>query len=292
MAHCQVHASYGTMTSACHLAMCHAVPRPVQHINISYSITTSVFQLSMCHAVPQPVYFNWQCVMGTTTSALHLTMCHTGWGTAWHIVRCKALVVVPHSTLPGEIHWLWYRIANCQLKYTGCGTASIYLTVPQPVYFSCQCVMRYHNQCISTGNVLCGTTTSALHLTMCHAVPQPVYFNWQFVHWLWYRIANYQLKYTVCGTSWHIVRCKALDQCISTGNMLCGTTTNVFHLAVCYAVPQSVYFTWQCVMRYHNQCISAGNVASGCGTAWHIAMWMSLVMVPYDTLPGERHWTW
>jgi hypothetical protein len=33
-------------------------------------------------------------------------------------------------------------------------------TVPQPVPFAWQCVMRYHDHCISPGNVLCGTTTN------------------------------------------------------------------------------------------------------------------------------------
>jgi hypothetical protein len=42
------------------------------------------------------------------------------------------------------------------------------------------------------------------------------------------------------------------NQCISPGNMLYGTTTSPFHLAMCHAVPRPVYFTWQCVMRYHN----------------------------------------
>jgi hypothetical protein len=45
--------------------------------------------------------------------------CCTGCGTVWHIARLKALVVVLHSILPGERHWLWYRIRHCQVKYTG-----------------------------------------------------------------------------------------------------------------------------------------------------------------------------
>jgi hypothetical protein len=71
-------------------------------------------------------------------------------------------------------------------------------TVSQPVNFTWQCVIRYHNQCISPGNVLCGTTTSAFHLAMCHAVPRPV----------------------------------------QPSNISYGTTTSVFHLAMCYTVPQ------------------------------------------------------
>ena len=78
------------------------------------------------------------------------------------------------------------------------------------------CVIWYHDQCISHGNVSYGTTTSAFHLAMWHAVPgpvqpsnisctvpQPVPFTWQ------------------CGIWYH-------DQCISPDNVLCGTTTNVY----------------------------------------------------------------
>ena len=94
--------SYGTTTSVFHLAMWHAVPRPVQPSNMSY-VPLRVyftwqcamryhdqFNLAMCHVVPQPVYFTWQCVMryhnqclspgsvscGTTTSVFHLEMCY------------------------------------------------------------------------------------------------------------------------------------------------------------------------------------------------------------------------
>jgi hypothetical protein len=28
------------------------------------------------------------------------------------------------------------------------------------------------------------------------------------------------------------------------------------------------------------------------GTIWHTARWKALVVVPYDTLPGERRWSW
>jgi hypothetical protein len=114
--------SYGTTTSAFHLAMCHTVPRPVKPSNMSYGTTTSVFHLAMCHTVPQPVYFTWQCGMRYHDQC-NLAMCHM---------------------------------------------------VPQPVCFTWQCVLQYHNQCISPGNVLYGTTTSAFHLAMWHAVPGPV----------------------------------------------------------------------------------------------------------------------
>jgi hypothetical protein len=49
----------------------------------------------------------------------HCQVKYTGCGTAWHIARCNTLVVVPHDTLPGEIYWLWYRMAHCQVKGTG-----------------------------------------------------------------------------------------------------------------------------------------------------------------------------
>jgi starvation-inducible outer membrane lipoprotein len=129
--------------------------------------------------------------------------------------------VVPHNTLQAEIHWLWvFQLAMCY-------------AVPQPVYFTWQCVMRYHNQCPSPDNVSCGTTTSAFHLAMCHAVPRPV----------------------------------------QPSNMSYGTTTSVFHLGMSHTVPQPVYFSWQCVMRYHNQCISPGNVLCGTATSvFHLAM--------------------
>jgi hypothetical protein len=39
--------------------------------------------------------------------------------------------------------------------------------VPRPVYFTWQCAMRYHNQCLSPGNVACGTTTSGLLQRFC-----------------------------------------------------------------------------------------------------------------------------
>jgi hypothetical protein len=115
-----------------------------------------------------------------------------------------------YDTLPAEIHWLWYHKTHCQVKYTGRGTVlpgeirwlwyrmtMLYGTttsvfhlvmryaVPQPVYFTWQCVIRYHDQCILPGNVLCGTTTSVFHLAI--------------IHWSWYRITHCQLKYTGCG---------------------------------------------------------------------------------------------
>ena len=117
-------------------------------------------------------------------------------------------------------------------------------TVPQPVYFTWQCVIWYHNQCISPGNVLCGTATSVFHLAMCHTVPRPVPFTWQCV-----MRYNDQYNLAMCHTvpqpvysSWQCVM-RYHIQCISAGNVLYGTTTNVFHLAMCYAVPRPMSFT-------------------------------------------------
>jgi hypothetical protein len=41
-----------------------------------------------------------------------------------------------------------------------------------------------------------------------------------------------------------------------------GTTTSVFHLAMCHTVPRPVSFTWQCVIRYHDQKISMSSFKS------------------------------
>jgi hypothetical protein len=98
---------------------------------------------------------------------------------------------------------------------------------------------------------------------------------------LWYRMTYCQVKYSGCGTVRHIARlhwswyawhcqvkgtgrCAALH--IARWNILVvkmchGTTTSASQLAMCHMVPRPVYFTWQCAMRYHNQCLSPGNVA-------------------------------
>jgi hypothetical protein len=175
--------------------------------NVLCGTTTSVFQLAMCYAVPQPMYFTWQCAMryqnqcispgnvlcGTWYHITHFQMKYTGCGTVSHIAR---------------MHWSWCSMTHCQVKGTGRGTHSTLFhlkmchAVPQPVYFSWQCVMRYHSLCISPGNVLCGTRTSVFHLAMCHAAPQPMYCSWQCIHC--------QVKYTGCDTVWHTTRWNTL----------------------------------------------------------------------------------
>ena len=72
---------------------------------------------------------------------------YTGHGTVWHNARWNTLVVVPHNTMPGEIHGLWYRITHCQVKYTGRGTVwhitrwntlvvVLYNTLPGEIHWS------------------------------------------------------------------------------------------------------------------------------------------------------------
>ena len=151
----------------------------------------------MCHTVPRPVHRTWQCVIwyhdqcilhgnvsyGTTNSVFHLAMCHT---------------------MPDQCN-----LAICH-------------TIPQPVYFTWQCVMRYHDQC---------------NLAICYAVPQPVPFTWRCV-------MRYPDQYNLAI---HVIRYH--NQCITPGNVLCGTTTSVFHLAICHTVTR--------------QCIPPGNVLCG-----------------------------
>jgi hypothetical protein len=65
--------------------------------------------LAICHTVPQPVYLTWQYAIRYHNQCLSPgnVSCDTGCGTAWHIAR---------------LHFSWYRIKHCQVKYTDCGT--------------------------------------------------------------------------------------------------------------------------------------------------------------------------
>jgi TPP-dependent trihydroxycyclohexane-1,2-dione (THcHDO) dehydratase len=135
--------------------------------------------------------------------------------------------------------------------------------VPQPVYFTWKCAIRYHNQCI-------------WHIARWKALVVVTYDTLPGeTHRLWYHITHCQVKYTGCGTVWHIAmwntwQCviRYHDQCISHGNVSYGTTTSVFHLAMYHMLPRPVPFIWQCVLRYR------------------------LVVVLHSTLPGEIHWLW
>jgi hypothetical protein len=119
-------------------------------------------------------------------------------------------------TVPQPVYFTW----QCGMRYHDQWNLAMCHAVPQPVYFTWQCVIRYHNQSLSPSNMSYGTTTSVFHLAICYAVPRPVPFTWQ------------------CVMLHH-------DQC---------------NLAICLTVPQPVYFIWKCVMWYHNQCISPCNV--------------------------------
>ena len=176
----------------------------------------------MCHTVPRPVHRTWQCVIwyhdqctspgimsyDTTTSVFHLAMYYA-------VPRPAQPSNMLYGTTTSAFTW------RCVMRYPDQYNLAIYI-----IRYHNQCItpgnvhMRYHNQCISPGNMSYSTTTSAFHLAMCHAVPRPV----------------------------------------QPSNMSYGTTTNVFHLAMwhtvpqpvpftwqCHAVPRPVYFTWQCV---------------------------------------------
>jgi hypothetical protein len=65
-------------------------------------------------------------------------------------------------------------------------------TVPRPVPFIWQCVIRYHNQCNMTmrhtvprpvqhDNAPYGNTNSVFHMAICHTLPRPVSFTWRCV---------------------------------------------------------------------------------------------------------------
>jgi hypothetical protein len=137
-----------------------------------------------------------------------------------------------------------------------------YYVVPQPVYFTWQCAIRYHNQCLSPDNVSC--------------LRQPMYFSWQCVIWyhdqylspgkLWYHITHFQMKYTGCGTVRHIARLHwswcSITHCHVkyTG---CGTVWHITRWNTLVVIPYDILlgerdwlwyritpvpFTWQRVM--------------------------------------------
>jgi hypothetical protein len=266
------------------------VPRPVPPSNMSNGTTTSVFHLTICHTVSQPGTVRYIAMLHW--SWYRMTHCQgkgTGHGAIWYIVRWNTLVVVPHDTLSGERH--------CYDTKTSAFHLAMCHTVPPRVYFTWQCAMRYHKQCLSPDNVSCGlvvvphdTLSGERHclgyrIAHCQVKYTGCGTAWHIVrwntlvlvphstlpgeiHWLWYRIAHWELTCTACGTVWHIARWYTL---------VVGTINNVFQLAMCYAVPQLTYFTWQCIMRYHNQCISPVNVPCGTTTsAFHLAMYHTL----------------
>ena len=169
--------------------------------------------------------------------------------------------------------------------------------VPQPVPFTWQCVMWYHDQCISPGNMLYGTTTSVFHLAICYTVPQPVHFTWQCVM-RYHDQCNLTLCHTVPQPVYFTWQCvmRNHNQCISPGNVSYGTTTSAFHLAMCHVVPRPVQpsnmsygittgvFHLAMCHRYHNQCISHGNVLCDTTTnVFHLAMCYAVPRPVYFT---------
>ena len=169
------------------------------------------------------------------------------------------------------------------MRYHDQCNLAICLTVSQPVYFTWQCVMRYLKQCLSPDNVSCCTTTNVFHLTMCYAVLQPVYFSWQCS--MWYHnqcLSPCNVTYGTMLSAFHMAMCHTLPrpvpftwQCVVRYHNQCNmtirhmvprpvehdnapydNTTSVFHMAKCHTVPRPVSFTWQSVIRYHDQCLS------------------------------------
>ena len=122
----------------------------------------------MCYTVPPPMYFTWQFLYDTTTSAFHLAMCHT-------VPR-----TVQPSNMTNGITTGIFHLAMCHM-------------VPRPVYFTWHYVIRYHDQCISPCNMSYVTTTSVFHLAMYHTVPvfqlgpfRPPFFKWRPVPFSWH----------------------------------------------------------------------------------------------------------
>jgi hypothetical protein len=89
-----------------------------------------------------------------------------------------------------------------------------------------------------------------------------------------------QVKGTGRGTVWHIARWKAL-------------------VVVPYdTLPGERHWSWYRMTHYHMKGTGHGTIVThfqvkgtGRGTVWHIAKWKALVVVPYNTLPGEMHWS-
>jgi hypothetical protein len=65
------------------------------------------------------------------------------------------------------------------------------------------------------------------------------------------------MSYGTTTSIFHLEMCHAVPRPVQPSNMSYGTTTSVFHLAICYTVPRN-----------------------------------TLVVVPYDIMPDEIHWSW
>ena len=79
---------------------------------------------------------------------------------------------------------------------------------------------------------------------MCHTIPRPVPLTWQCV-----------IRYhNQCNMTMHHMVLRPVQH----DNAPYGNTTSVFHMAICHTVPRPVSFTWQCIIRYHDQRLSHG----------------------------------
>jgi len=96
--------------------------------------------------------------------------------------------------------------------------------------------------------------------------------------WSWYRMTHCQVKDTGRGTVWHIAMWNTLVVLPYVALSCCTGRGTVWRIVMLH---------WLWYRMTHCQVKGTGR-----GTVWHIAMWKTLVMVPYDTLPGERHWSW
>jgi hypothetical protein len=116
----------------------------------------------------------------------------------WYFKQCviryhdQCNLAICH-TVPQPVYFTW----QCVMWYHDQCNLAMCHAVPQPLYFTWQCLIRYHNQCLSPGNVSCGTQVK---YTGCGTV-------WHIarLHWSWYRMTHCHVKYTDRGTIWHIL---------------------------------------------------------------------------------------
>jgi hypothetical protein len=88
---------------------------------------------------------------------------------------------------------------------------------------------------------------------MYHTLSRPVPFIWQ------------------CVLRYH-------GQCLLPGNVSYGTMTSAFHMAMCHTVPrpEPCERRWSWYRMTHCKVKDIGR-----GIVWHIAMWNTLVVLPY-----------
>jgi hypothetical protein len=119
--------------------------------------------------------------------------------------------VVPHKTLPGERHWLWYRITYCEVKYTGCGTAWHIARLHFSWYR--KHIARWNTLVVVPYDILLGCTGrgTVWHISRWNTlVVVPYDIMPGEIHWSWYRMTHFYVKYTGRGTIWHNARWNTL----------------------------------------------------------------------------------